>query len=90
MIKMTFLFAAAVCFTTVYSAQGTHVFWYKAIDRGYNLQANPGPNVPAGAYIYQGNQMSAGVAQHSGNATDGFFCGSGLDDAQGRCGVMNE
>jgi hypothetical protein len=64
------------------------VFWYKATDKGYNLQSNPGPNIPGGAEVHQGIIMSAGIAQYSGNATDGFFCGNALDDTQGRCGVI--
>ena len=86
-MKKVLICLAVLAFVAV-SYGATHVFWYKATDRGYNLQSNPGPNLPAGATVHQGIIMSAGVAQHSGAATDGFFCGSGLDDAQGRCGVV--
>jgi hypothetical protein len=67
----------------------THVFWYKAVERGYALQDNsPGPGIPAAAEIHEGLIATGGVAQHSGSSISGWFCGSGLDDQQGRCGFV--
>jgi hypothetical protein len=72
-----------------YSADVTHVFWYKATTNGYALTAaSPGPALPAGAVVHEGKMMSACLAQHNGSTGDSFVMGSGLDDTQGRCGVF--
>lgn len=86
---MRFIFAAIsglFLFSSIPSS--THVFWYKAITNGYNLQANPGPNLPAGAIVHQGMIMSATLNQRNNAQEASFVIGSGLDDAQGRCGVV--
>lgn len=83
------LFLASMLVLTAAGFGASHVFWYKAVANGYGLQqANPGPAIPAGAEVHEGILMSACVAQHTGNAGDLIVVGSGLDDLQGRCGVV--
>lgn len=66
-----------------------HLFWYHAQANGYNLaESNPGPGIGTNIIFHEGIIMSASVAEYTGNSTEGFFLGSGLDDLQGRCGVV--
>jgi|SRR3989339_384043 len=46
----------------------THIFWYKAFTKGYDLQANPGPNLPTDALIHEGM-----IASSSGDGSSSPF-----------------
>lgn len=63
----------------------THVLWYKCIQNNYNLQATPGPNLPAGVEKHEGMIMSAHLNQRNNAQEPNVAFGSGADDAQGRC-----
>lgn len=83
------LVVLAILGLCVGSFAATHVFWAKATTNAYNLQDNAGgkgPGLAAGVVVHEGNMATGTLAQHSGANADQFVCGSGLDDAQGRCG----
>jgi hypothetical protein len=67
----------------------THVFWYKAITNGYNLQAGhdgKGPCLPSNITVHEGMMATGHLAQMSGQNGNIFAVGSGADSVQGRCG----
>lgn len=66
----------------------THVFWYKCIQNNYTVQDSPGPNLPQNIIRHEGKMMSATLNQRNNSQEASFVFGSGLDDAQGRCGVF--
>ncbi|OGJ91105.1 MAG: hypothetical protein A2248_01005 [Candidatus Raymondbacteria bacterium RIFOXYA2_FULL_49_16] len=67
---------------------GTHVYWYKAGANGYNLQASPGPNIAAGAFIHEGKIVTSNNSSGLGYAGSNFSFGSNPDDDQGWCGAF--
>jgi hypothetical protein len=87
MKKVLAVFAVLTLAVSGFTAD--YVFWYKATTNSYDLQASsPGPGIPAGAEVHESILATGGVAQHSGAAEPGIAIGSGLDDAQGRCGFV--
>lgn len=66
----------------------THVFWYKCIQNNYALIDSPGPNLPSNVIRHEGMIVSASLNQRNNAKAPYFFIGSGLDDAQGRCGFI--
>ncbi len=59
----------------------THVFWYNCIKNGYNLTANPGPEIPANVIKHEGMVVSAKKRQSEGNQDPSFGLGNGPSNA---------
>ncbi|OGJ86451.1 MAG: hypothetical protein A2268_01405 [Candidatus Raymondbacteria bacterium RifOxyA12_full_50_37] len=79
--------AMSIC-TYAQLASGSHVYWYKATTNGYGLTDNPGPNLPANAFVHEGKIVTANNSTGLGYAGTGFSFGSNPLDNQGWCGVI--
>jgi len=87
MLGVALVFAMHVA-TYCQLVPGTHVYWYKALTNGYNLQDQGGPNLPEGIIVHEGKIASANYSPGLGYAGGGFSCGSNTNDDQGWCGVF--
>ncbi|OGJ89654.1 MAG: hypothetical protein A2268_07100 [Candidatus Raymondbacteria bacterium RifOxyA12_full_50_37] len=71
---------------SIFSAQPTtHVFWHKALENSYDLEA---VGVPAASIVHEGPMASAMFAVGLGYAGAGIVIGSAATDDQAWCAVM--
>jgi len=80
----------AICMLAIATGgfAATHVFWYKCITKNYSLTDNPGPNIQGEVVKHEGKIGSCSYYAGKSSYEDNFIFGSGLDDLQGRSGVL--
>jgi len=75
-------------FTTGTIKAATHIFWYQCSTKNYDLSAFPGPNIQGPVIKHEGKIGSCTYKASKNSYEDSWQIGSGLDDLQGRSGIL--